>query len=109
MDFEHRDPEYQSVIDLCQRVQNSPDACPYLQDLNKLLNCTDSFKSRWTGIQHKCTITKSLLEKRMAICEAWFHDVRTLSEWIEEKKRTFQIDTSNLSCVVWCFNIHNVF
>lgn len=85
MDFKHRDPEYKSVIVLCQRVQSSPDACPYMEDLNKLLDCSESFKTRWTGIERKCHMTRSLLEKRVAIYEAWYHDVRTLSEWVDEK------------------------
>ena len=95
MDFKHRDPEFQSVVVLCQRVQSSPDACPYMEDLDKLLNCSESFKIRWTGIERKCHMTRSLLEKRVAIYETWYHDVRTLSEWVEEKNMTTRNNLSS--------------
>ena len=98
VDFNHRDPEYQSVVVLCQRVQSSPDACPYIEDLNKLLDCSESFKTRWTGIKNKCQITKSLLEKRVVIYEVWYNDVRTLSEWLDERTEagTFKVSTSSI-------------
>uniref|UniRef100_A0A7M5XE85 Uncharacterized protein n=2 Tax=Clytia hemisphaerica TaxID=252671 RepID=A0A7M5XE85_9CNID len=94
LDYRNRECEYQSVTSLCERLQNSPEACPCVEDLNKSLDCSESFKTRWTEVRNKCTITKSLLEKRMAILETWQNDVRTLSQWIEERKSLLEANTS---------------
>ena len=94
LDYRNRECEYLSVTSLCERLQNSPEACPCVEDLNKSLDCSESFKTRWTEVRNKCTITKSLIEKRMAILETWQNDARTLSQWIDERKSLLEANTS---------------
>jgi len=103
LDFDNRTHEYEAVTTLCGNVQSSPDACPYLENMSKLLDCSETFKTRWMELRNKCSITRSFVQNRMAILEEWNNDVDTLTKWIEEGIEKLNGNSSVLSSVVSLF------
>lgn len=107
LEFANRTHEYEAVTTLCGNIQSSPDACPYTENLNKLLDCSESFKTRWMELRNKCCITRSFIENRTAILEEWKKDVDTLTKWIEDGHEKLSGNSSFLSSTVSFFVIRH--
>ena len=86
IEFNNRDPDFHSVAELCRNIQASPEACPYLEDLTKLLDCSETFKTRWTETRAKSRMYRSFMENRLAIYYEWLNDVNLMSAWVEGQK-----------------------
>lgn len=114
IEFNNRDQDFVSVSELCSIVQQSPDACPFVDDLTKLLDSSEAFKTRWTETHNKSRMFKAYIENRIAIYKEWKNDLRLLDTWLEinekvcNSNKTFFSTVARVTfvCLFVCFGSH---
>jgi len=82
-EFNNRENDCNSVTELCDRIQQLPEACPYTQDVTNLFECSNNFKLKWNETRDKCTVSKAILERRLNLYEEWNNDVVELKGWMK--------------------------
>ncbi|XP_047138452.1 uncharacterized protein LOC100206390 isoform X5 [Hydra vulgaris] len=81
-EFINREKDFVSVCELCKKIQKSPEACSYAEDLKVLLECSEGFKIKWHGIREKCRMYKTILENREEVYRQWENTADAIKVWL---------------------------
>ncbi|XP_065655759.1 uncharacterized protein LOC100206390 isoform X8 [Hydra vulgaris] len=84
-EFFNREKDFVSVCELCKKIQKSPEACSYAEDLKVLLECSEGFKIKWHGIREKCRMYKTILENREDVYRQWENTADTIKVWLVQR------------------------
>ena len=69
-----------------QTVQQSPEASPTINDLHRLLDSSQDFRTRWSETDRNLTTLSSFMKNRLAIYNEWYSNVNVVSDWLARSK-----------------------